>query len=383
MTLKIDEYLKELVKIDGSDLHIRVGRPPLMRIRGEIAPSRFPVITSKDAEELLMPMLTNVQKKILAENLEIDFSYNIEGLARFRGSIFYQMGNLGGVFRVNPINIKSIDDLGLPEVLKELISRKQGLILVTGPTGSGKSTTLAALIDYLNKHVNKHIITIEDPIEFIYSDDKCVITQREIGSDTHSFSEALKRAMRQDPDVILIGEMRDVETMQTALRASETGHLVFSTLHTNYAKQSITRIIDAFPPELHHQIRIRLALSLIATISQKLVAKSDGSGMVAVMEIMINTPTIKKSLIEGKLEYFDKLIADSAMGFKAQTMNQHLYQLVQQGVLTIEDAIDASLNPNDIRIMFQTQMAYKKEEEKKHPFSKTPPWMPPQGMKNK
>ncbi len=375
MTLKIDEYLRELVKRDGSDLHLRAGRPPLMRIRGEMMPSEFPVTSGKEVEELLMPMLSDIQRKKLAENLEIDFSYNIEGLARFRGSIFYQMGSLGGVFRVNPIDIKSIDELGLPEVLKELISRKQGLILVTGPTGSGKSTTLAAMIDHLNKRINKHIITIEDPIEFVYNDDKCTITQREIGSDTHSFSEALKRAMRQDPDIILIGEMRDVETMQTALSASETGHLVFSTLHTNYAKQSITRIIDAFPPELHHQIRIRLALSLIATVSQRLVTKSDDSGRVAVMEIMINTPTIKKSLIDAKLDNIDKIIAESATVFKSQTMNQHLFQLVQQGVFTMEDAIDASLNPSDLRIMFQTQMAYKKEEEKKPSFPKTPPWI--------
>ncbi len=375
MTLKIDEYLRELVKRDVSDLHLRAGRPPLMRIRGEMMPSEFPVTSGKEVEELLMPMLSDIQRKKLAENLEIDFSYNIEGLARFRGSIFYQMGSLGGVFRVNPIDIKSIDELGLPEVLKELISRKQGLILVTGPTGSGKSTTLAAMIDHLNKRINKHIITIEDPVEFVYNDDKCAITQREIGSDTHSFSEALKRAMRQDPDIILIGEMRDVETMQTALSASETGHLVFSTLHTNYAKQSITRIIDAFPPELHHQIRIRLALSLIATVSQRLVTKSDGSGRVAVMEIMINTPTIKKSLIDGKLDNIDKIIAESATVFKSQTMNQHLFQLVQQGVFTMEDAIDASLNPSDLRIMFQTQMAYKKEEEKKPSFPKTPPWI--------
>lgn len=352
--MRIEKFLRELVEKNGSDLHLKVGRPPLMRINGELLPTTHPIITKKEMEEILLPMLTELQLIKLEKERDIDFSYLIEGLARFRGNIFFQMGNLGGVFRCIPFHIKTIDDLGLPEVLKEIASQNQGLVLVTGPTGCGKSTTLAAIIHYINELYNKHIITAEDPIEFVHSDIKCTINQREIGSDARTFTEAVKKAMRQDPDVILIGEMRDNETINMALRASETGHLVFSTLHTTYAKQSVNRIIDAFPLEDQQYIRVRTAMTLRAVIAQKLLVKTDGSGRVAAMEIMINTPTIKKLIAEDKLDQIDQIIAESKKLFKMQTLNQHLFDYVKQGIITKEEALANSQNPNDLRIMFNT-----------------------------
>ena len=354
--MKIDDYFTALVQRGGSDLHLKVGRPPLMRIKGELLPTEYPVVGKEEVKKLLLPMLTEMQIKKLENEREIDFSYLVEGLARFRGNIFHQMGNLGAVFRVIPVQIMTIDELKLPPVLKELIFRNQGIILVTGPTGSGKSTTLAAMIDYLNMNRSDHIITIEDPVEFVHRDKKCEINQREVGFDTRSFSEALKRALRQDPDVILVGEMRDPETISIAMTAAETGHLVFSTLHTNDAKQSIDRIIDTFPPEQQHQVRMQLAMTLCAIISQRLIKKLDGSGRVAVIEVMINTPTIRKMIEEGKIGAIDKAIHDSASLYKMQTMNQHLFQLVKEGTITQEGALSMSNNPNDLRIMFQTQM---------------------------
>jgi twitching motility protein PilT len=366
-------YLRELISRGGSDLHLKVGRPPLFRVRGDLLPTEFPTVAKKDMEDLLLPILNGVQRERLERERELDFSYLIEGFGRFRGSYFFQMDKLGGVFRFIPIKVATLDELGLPEILKEILSREQGLILVTGPTGSGKSTTLAAMVDYLNSKVDKHIITIEDPIEFIHEDKKCVINQREVGNDTRSFSEALKHALRQDPDVILVGEMRDPETIHTALTASETGHIVLSTLHTTYAKQSISRIIDAFDPSQQNHIRIRTSVSLVATIAQKLIKKSDGSGRAAVMEIMINTPTVKKLIIEEKMDQIDKTIEDSAKLYKMQTFNQHLFQFVKTGILTKEDALNTSYNPNDLRIMFQTQsMGDKVEDLKKGP---KPTWI--------
>lgn len=354
--MKIDEYLRALVERQGSDLHLKSGRPPLMRIKGELVQSEYPVVEKDNMKDLLLPMLTDLQIKKLDDERELDFSYLVEGLARFRGNMFHQMGCLGAVFRVIPVEIKTVDQLNLPEVLKELVFRNQGIILVTGPTGSGKSTTLAAMIDHLNENRPHHIITIEDPVEFVHRDKKCVINQREVGFDTRSFSEALKRALRQDPDVILVGEMRDAETIMIAMTAAETGHLVFSTLHTNDAKQSIDRVIDTFSPEQQHQVRMQLAMTLCATVSQRLIKKSDGSGRVAVIEVMIVTPTIRKMIEESKAGAIDKAISDSASLYKMQTMNQHLFQRVTEGAITKEDALSVSNNPNDLRIMFQTQM---------------------------
>lgn len=374
--MNIEFYLKTLVERGGSDLHLKVGRPPLMRIKGDLIPTEFPVVERHQMEQLIMPMMSEYQRKKLEKEKEMDFSYLIEGVARFRGNIFFQLGEVGAVFRTIPLKIKTIDELGLPPVLKELIFHRQGLILVTGPTGSGKSTTLASMLDLLNESVAKHIVSIEDPIEFVHTDKKCTINQREVGYDTLSFTDAIKRALRQDPDVILVGEMRDPETIRTALTASETGHLVLSTLHTNYARQSISRIIDAFPPEEQHHIRVRLATSLVAALAQKLIKKSDESGMAVVMEIMINTPTIRKSIAEEKLDQIDKLIHDSAELYKMQTLNQHLFKYIKEGVLTPDDAFAISNNPNDLKVMLQTQSIYAKEQDKKAGFgAQRPDWM--------
>ncbi|MCX7913391.1 MAG: type IV pilus twitching motility protein PilT [Thermodesulfovibrionales bacterium] len=371
--MKVDLYLRELVERNGSDLHLKVGRPPLFRINGQLIPSSYPTISKREMEQILLPLLTEMQLNRLEKERDIDFSYSIEGVGRFRGNIFFQMNNLGGVFRFIPFHIRTIDDLGLPEVLKEIASENQGLVLVTGPTGCGKSTTLAAIIHYINERAHKHIITIEDPIEFVHTDIKCTINQREIGTDARTFTEAVKKAMRQDPDVILIGEMRDNETINMALRASETGHLVFSTLHTTYAKQSINRIIDAFPMEDQQYIRVRTSMTLRAVIAQKLIVKADGSGRVAAMEIMINTPTIRKLIVEDKLDQIDHIIAESKKLYKMQTLNQHLFEYVKMGVITKEEALAQSQNPNDLKIMFNTQLLG--SERDKRPPSLTPPWM--------
>jgi twitching motility protein PilT len=370
--MKIEELLKVLVEKGGSDLHLKFNRPPLMRIKGELVPSDLPVISKDGMKAILYPMLTELQIKKLENERELDFSFFVEGLARFRGNIFHQMGHLGAVFRAIPVRIKTVEELNLPSVLNDLVQRKQGIILVTGPTGSGKSTTLAAMIHRINEIRHDHVITIEDPIEFVHTDKLCVINQREIGNDTKSFSEALKRALRQDPDIILVGEMRDPETISIAMTAAETGHLVLSTLHTNDAKQSIDRIIDTFPPEQQHQVRMQLAMTLYATVSQRLVKTTDGKGRVAAVEIMINTPTVRKLIEEGKVGMIDKIMAESASLYKMQTYNQHLFQLVKDGIITREDALSISLNPNDLKIMFQTQMVTSPPAQGPSPFGQKP-----------
>lgn len=364
--MKIEEYLRMLVDNEGSDLHLKVGRPPLMRIQGELFPTEgLPVISKDEIKEILYPMLTTMQIKKFEEELELDFSYIIEGLARFRGNIFYQMGNLGAVFRMIPIDILTIEQLGLPDVLNDLVKHKSGIVLVTGPTGSGKSTTLAAMINKINETRHEHIVSIEDPVEFVHQDKKCSINQREVGADTATFGNALKRSLRQDPDIILVGEMRDPETISIAITAAETGHLVFSTLHTLDAKQSIDRIIDTFRHEHQHQVRMQLGAALVAIVSQRLVKSSYSEERLAVVEIMINTPTIKKYIQESKVGLIDKIIAESALLYKMQTQNQHLFKLVDEGKISKEDAIHISKNQNDLRIMFQTQtMTPKKEDEK-------------------
>jgi twitching motility protein PilT len=276
-------------------------------------------------------------------------------MARFRGNAFFQKGCMGAVFRLIPAEIPTLEDLGLPEVLKELVIRKQGLFLVTGPTGSGKTTTLAALIDHINSHLPVHVVTLEDPIEFVYEDKKAVINQREIGTDTHDFSQGLRRALRQDPDVILIGEMRDAVTMTTAMNAAETGHLVFGTLHTNDAKQAIDRIVDTFPPEAQNQIRLQLAKCLCAVVAQRLLKRIDREGRVAVLEVMINTPTIQKLIEDNKIGVIGKAIEDSASFYKMQSFNQALLKLVRSRTIDIDEAMAFSNNPNDLKIQLQTE----------------------------
>ena len=352
----LTELLKTLHAQGGSDLHLKVGRPPVMRVRGDLVPiAAHPVMGTEDVERLIGGVVGAAERAKLNTEKELDFSFEVAGVARFRGNAFFQMGVPAAAFRLIPATIPTLDELGLPEVLKELCLRKQGLFLVTGPTGSGKTTTLAAIIDHINSHVPAHVITLEDPIEFVYEDKMALINQREVGSDTRDFAQGLRRALRQDPDVILVGEMRDAETITTALSAAETGHLVFGTLHTNDAKQTIDRILDTYAPDAQHQIRMQLAKCLLAVASQRLLKRADGLGRVAVQEIMINTPLVQKLIEDDKIGAIGKAIEDSVSFHKMQSLNQALLQHVKAKIISAEEALAASRNPNDLKIQLQTQ----------------------------
>jgi len=349
----IDEVLRDLVLRGGSDLHLKAGRPPMMRVSSDLLPSAFPQLDETDVNAILRGVLGREGYRILHEEFEVDASYELPGVARFRVNAFKRMGRFGAAFRAIPLSIPTLDMMGLPGVLKEICKAPQGLVLVTGPTGSGKSTSLAAMIEHLNQTQPLHIVTIEDPIEFVYTDSQCTITQRQLGSDVKSLQEALRRALRQDPDVILMGEMRDKETMELAMHAAETGHLVFSTLHTNDAKQTLDRIVDAFPPEAAHQVRSMLAQTLQAVVSQRLVRRADGKGRVAAIEVMINSPNIRELIGEGKTASIEKAIAQSGDFYKMQTFNQALARLVMSKTVTEEEAAGCSTNPNDLKLMLR------------------------------
>ena len=352
----LDNCLNKIVELKASDLHLKVGRPPLMRLRGDLIPMEDQEALSVEEVQRQIYSITNTtQQEILEDQRELDFSFQVMGLARFRGNVFYQRGLLSAVFRVIPTQVPTVEELGLPSILKEVVSRPQGLFLVTGPTGSGKSTTLASLVQFINENFSKHIITLEDPIEFVYTDIKSVISQREVGTDTLDFSQALRRALRQDPDVILMGELRDPETISIAITAAETGHLVFGTIHTNDAKQTVDRIIEVFPAGTQNHVRMQIASVLLAVVSQRLIKHKDGQGRVAAVEVMINSPTIKKFIEENKDGQILKVMEESASFYKMQTFNQALINLVKEDKISIEGALAISDNPNDLRIRFQTQ----------------------------
>ncbi len=352
----LDECLKKIVELKASDLHLKAGRPPLMRLKGDIVPMEGAApLAAEDVQRQIYSVTNSLQQKHLEEQRELDFSFQIKGLARFRGNVFFQRGTLSAVFRVIPSQAPSVEELGLPPVLKELVARPQGLFLVTGPTGSGKSTTLASLVQYINANFPKHIITIEDPIEFVYADNMAAVNQREIGSDTADFAQALRRALRQDPDVILMGELRDRETISTAITAAETGHLVFGTIHTNDAKQTVDRIIDTFPGDSQNQVRLQIAAVLIAIVSQRLIKRADGTGRVAAVELMINSPMVRKLIEENKPGQIPKVMEESSSFYKMQTYNQALIQLVKDNHITLDEAVKVSDNPSDLKIKLQTQ----------------------------
>ncbi|MBI3912223.1 MAG: type IV pilus twitching motility protein PilT [Armatimonadetes bacterium] len=350
--MHIHDLLRLLVSRDASDLHVRVGEPPILRIHGHLTRTDLPRLTVEDAENLLYPMLNEERRHRLETELELDMSYAIRGLARFRVNMFRQRGDLGAAMRCIPINIKTIDDIGLPQVSKQLCMLPRGLILVTGPTGCGKSTTLAAMIDYINEHRQCHIITVEDPLEFLHQDKKCAIEQRELAEDTHSFAEALRHVMRQAPDVILVGEMRDLETIALAITAAETGHLVFATLHTTDAPQTVDRVIDVFPPDQQNQIRMQFSVTLASVISQVLLPRKEEVGRIAAFEVMVVTPGIRALIREGKTHF---LYTDIQTGGQhgMQTLDQHLLQLVHQGKVAYEEALAKTSNPRD----FETRAA--------------------------
>jgi twitching motility protein PilT len=350
-----------MVEQDASDLHITVGSPPQLRIGGIMSKVKTDVMNSTDTKNLCYGVLTDAQKAEFEEKMEIDVSFGIKNLARFRGNIFMQRGSVAGVFRRIPFDIPDMAALGLPGVIREMVKAPNGMILVTGPTGSGKSTTLASIIDYLNTNERGHIITLEDPIEFIHPHKNCVINQREIGTDTHGFGEALKRILRQDPDYILVGELRDMETIEMALTAAETGHLVFGTLHTNSAIQTINRLVDVFPPDKQNSVRHLLSFVLIGVVSQQLVTKRTGRGRALAMEIMRTNNAIRNLIREEKLEqvYSSMQVGQTESGM--QTMNQSLIRLVQEGTIAEEVALEVSSVPDEmVRLLATVAPAGKK-----------------------
>jgi len=346
----LEQLLKNVKQYNASDLHLNVNAEPMLRIDGVLAPLNLPKLKNEDVIELCYSVLTEKQKAKLEEELELDFSFEIPGIARFRANYYYEMEHLAAAFRIIPPRPFSLDELQAPAVFKELIKREKGMVLVTGPTGSGKSTTLAAMLNEINENYKKHIITIEDPIEFVHQHKKSLFSQREVGRDTKSFLRALRASLREDPDVILIGEMRDKETIGAAITAAETGHLVFATLHTNSADQTINRIVNVFPAEEQDQIRTQLSMALNAVISQALLPKI-GGGRIAAHEIMINNPAISNLIRENKIAqiYSQMQLNQGVTGM--QTMNQVLANLVAKHIITKETAMAYSTKPEELRKM--------------------------------
>ena len=348
--MQLDELFQEMLERDSSDLHLKAGRPPLMRIDGELLVTSHPELSDDDVKRMVYSVLNEHDQGRFEKELELDAAHTFEDRARFRINVFLERGHIGAVMRLIPLKIPTVDELGLPEALKDLALRKQGLILFTGPTGCGKSTSMAAMIHHINENQRRHVVTIEDPVEFVHRDHLAKIDQRQLGTDTLSLDEALRHVLRQDPDVILIGEMRDADTMETAMRAAETGHLVFSTLHTNDAKQTVDRILESFEGNQQSQIRTLLALTLLAVLSQRLIPRSDGKGRAAALEIMVNSPNISQLLAKAQTHMLDEAIAKSSTYWHMQTFNQALCILVKQGKIKPTVALENSTNPGDLRL---------------------------------
>jgi twitching motility protein PilT len=350
--MNIDELLRSACESKASDLHLKVGNYPYIRVDGDLRPmSQYQRVSSEDMLNMAFSIMTNRQKQKFKENTELDMAYGVAGLGRFRVNVFQQRGNVGMVLRVIPTKIRTLEELYMPRVIDKICEEQRGIVLVTGTTGSGKSTTLAAMIDRINSSSTDHIITIEDPIEFLHRDKKGFVNQREVEVDTPAFGSALRAALRQDPDVILVGEMRDLETIQTALLAAETGHLVFSTLHTLDATETIQRIIAVFPPPEQKQIRLQLATTLRAVISQRLVRKSDGIGRVPAVEVLVATEYIRDCIINPeKTRLIHDAIAQGVSQYSMQTFDQSLYDLYNQGLITLEEALVNSSNPDEFKL---------------------------------
>jgi twitching motility protein PilT len=347
MPVNLRALLEEMIEKDASDLHIVAGERPKLRVDGDIMnASPEDVLTPKDTLSLAYSVLTESQKKRFETESELDFSFGIQNLARFRGNVFKQRGCVSLVIRQIPFNVKTFAELGLPAVIGQLADRPRGLVLVTGPTGSGKSTTLAALVDKINKEMKGHIITVEDPIEFIHRHQSCIVNQREVGTDTNSFAAALKYALRQDPDVVLVGEMRDLETIQAALTIAETGHLVFATLHTNSAMESINRIIDVFPSHQQSQVRAQLAFVLEGVLTQTLLQRAKGKGRVMAAEIMICTPAIRALIRDEKIHQIESSM-QAGKKFGMQTLNDALYQLYVGREVTKDECLRVTSRPTE------------------------------------
>ena len=347
----LPELLQTLVEVNGSDLHLTTQTPPQIRVHGKLQMLDLPPLGPAETKGLAYSVLTDAQKKRFEETLELDFSFGIRGLARFRCNVFNQRGAVAAVYRVIPEKIKGFDELMLPPVLATLADRPRGLVLVTGPTGSGKSTTLAAMIDKINTERREHILTIEDPIEYIHQHKGCLVNQREVHSDTHGFAAALRAALREDPDIVLIGELRDLETIESALRVAETGHLTFATLHTNSAAQTINRVIDVFPSHQQGQIRTQLSLVLEGIVCQALMPRADGQGRVMSLEVLIPTPAVRNLIRDDKIHQIYSTMQTGQEKFGMQTMNQSLATLYQKRLITLETAMGASSMKDELEQM--------------------------------
>lgn len=352
MPIDINELLKKTIHMDASDLHVKVGSAPIVRIHGALSFMQGEKkLTSEDTLNIAFSVMSGAQKDVFKKKNDIDIAYSVPGLGRFRCNAFVQRGTVGVVFRVIPMKILDIEQLNLPVVLKKISLEPRGLVLVTGTTGSGKTTSLAAMIDYINTNRTDHVMTIEDPIEFLHRDKSSVVNQREIGTDTESFGKALRAALRQDPDVILVGEMRDFETIQTALIAAETGHLVLSTLHTVDAAETVNRIISVFPPYQHKQVRVQLASVLRAIISMRLAPRADGKGRVPAVEVLIATATIKNCIENpDKTKLIPDTIAQGFSQYGMQTFDQSFLSLYRDGLITYEEALRRTTNPDDFAL---------------------------------
>jgi twitching motility protein PilT len=353
MEFDFADILLETIRLDASDLHISVGSPPAVRVRGDLKRLDYPEMSSQDTREIIYTILSNDQRKRLETDWQVDLSYTVPGQARFRVNAYIQRGAIGAAFRLIPSVIRSVEELGLPSVVHEFVKKPRGFVLVTGPTGSGKSTSLAAMIDEINQQRHDHIMTIEDPIEFLHRHKNCIVNQRELGTDAPSFALALRAALRQDPDVILVGEMRDLETISTALTAAETGHLVFATLHTQDTPQTVDRIIDVFPPHQQQQVRVQLATALQAIMTQQLLPTADGSGRVAACEVLSMTPAVRNLIREGKTHQIYSVLQTSAAA-GMQSMDSALAQLVRQGKITRQLAESRASVPEELNRLMGT-----------------------------
>jgi twitching motility protein PilT len=351
MPLDLQDLLKTMIENDATDLHITTGTPPQIRVYGRLVPLDLPSLTGADTKRLAYSVLTDTQKQRFEEDHELDFSFGIKGLSRFRGNLFLQRGVVAAAIRTIPYKIRDFKDLGLPPIIEELIRKPKGLVLVTGPTGCGKSTTQAAMIDHINEERNAHIITIEDPIEYLHPHKGCVLNQREVNSDTFSFQTALKHILRQDPDVVLIGEMRDLETIEAALTIAETGHLTLATLHTNSCTESVNRIIDVFPPHQQPQVRTLLSFVLEGVLSQQLLPKANGAGLALALEVMIPNAAIRNLIREDKIHQIYGQMQVGQLKFGMQTMNQSMLSLYEKGFITLNDAMARSPNLEEFRSM--------------------------------
>jgi len=350
----IQRFLQLIVERRATDLHISADSPPMMRLDGTLIALPFPALSANETKNLCYSLLTDSQRHRFEEESELDFSFGIRGVSRFRGNLFLQKGAVSGAFRVIPYEVRSLADLGLPPVVAELTKLPRGLVLVTGPTGSGKSTSLASMIDRINRERHEHIVTVEDPIEFVHEHRTCIVNQREVFADTHGFAEALRHVLRQDPDVVLIGEMRDLETVASALTVAETGHLVFSTLHTNSAVQTINRIIDIFPSNQQPQVRAQLSLVLQAVISQQLLPRLDGKGRVLAVEVMIPNAAIRNLIREAKIHQLYSQLQIGQIKFGMQTMSQSLLELYQRRLISYEETMGHATEPDELRSMLGT-----------------------------